>query len=160
MRHIGSVFSVSFQYECSVQLYIEVACLQAALPVFQHIPNRIVSLHAVGQRVLVCDIQESVHWVRYRRSENQLVIFADDTYPRWVTSAALLDYGTVAVGDKFGNIAIVRYLVRAFWWAVKSEPPCVFSCVCRLTSTTTCRKTRAARRLCGRAACSTVARKR
>lgn len=74
----------------------------------KHIPNRIVSLHAVGQRVLVCDIQESVHWVRYRRSENQLVIFADDTYPRWVTSATLLDYGTAAVGDKFGNISILR----------------------------------------------------
>ena len=27
-------------------------------------------------------IQESVHWVKYRRGENQLVVFADDTTPR------------------------------------------------------------------------------
>ncbi len=27
-------------------------------------------------------LQESVHFVKYRRAENQLVVFADDTYPR------------------------------------------------------------------------------
>ena len=74
---------------------------------FQHIPCNIVAIHAVGQRIIVCDVQESCHWIRYRRQENQLVIFADDTYPRWVTSAAVMDFATVAVADKFGTIAIV-----------------------------------------------------
>jgi len=37
-----------------------------------------------------------------------LVVFADDTSPRWVTSVCILDYATVAIGDKFGNISIIR----------------------------------------------------
>jgi len=74
----------------------------------KHIPCNIVAIHAVGQRIIVCDVQESCHWIRYRRQENQLVIFADDTYPRWVTSAAVMDFATVAVADKFGTIAILR----------------------------------------------------
>lgn len=53
------------------------------------------------------DVQESFIWVRYKRNENQLIIFADDTYPRWVTTASLLDYDTVAGADKFGNICVV-----------------------------------------------------
>jgi splicing factor 3B subunit 3 len=57
---------------------------------------------------VVSDVQESVHFVKYRRGENQLVVFADDTSPRWVTSTCILDYGTVAVGDKFGNVSIIR----------------------------------------------------
>lgn len=64
-------------------------------------------IHISGQRVIVTDVQESLFWVRYRRNENQLIIFADDTYPRWVTTACLLDYDTMASADKFGNISIV-----------------------------------------------------
>ncbi|MEQ2179599.1 Splicing factor 3B subunit 3, partial [Goodea atripinnis] len=65
-------------------------------------------IYTIGQRVIVSDVQESLFWVRYRRNENQLIIFADDTYPRWVTTACLLDYDTMASADKFGNISIVR----------------------------------------------------
>ena len=57
--------------------------------------------------MIVSDVQESFIWVRYKRNENQLIIFADDTYPRWVTTATLLDYDTVAGADKFGNICVV-----------------------------------------------------
>lgn len=58
---------------------------------------------------MVTDVQESVHWVRYRpRSDSQLVIFADDTNPRWVTHLVVLDPSTVAVSDKFGNVSILR----------------------------------------------------
>jgi len=74
----------------------------------KHIPNLIMNLQAMGQRIYVSDVQESIFCVKYRRNENQLVIFADDTYPRWVTATALMDYDTVAVADKFGNIAILR----------------------------------------------------
>lgn len=64
-------------------------------------------IQTIGQRVIVSDVQESFIWVRYKRNENQLIIFADDTYPRWVTHACLLDYDTVAGADKFGNICVV-----------------------------------------------------
>ena len=36
------------------------------------------------------------------------MVFADDTSPRWVTSACILDYQTVAVADKFGNVSVLR----------------------------------------------------
>ncbi|XP_049296828.1 splicing factor 3B subunit 3 isoform X1 [Anopheles funestus] len=74
----------------------------------KHIPNQIVNIQGMGQRVYVSDVQESVYCIKYKRAENQLIIFADDTHPRWITSATLLDYDTIATGDKFGNISILR----------------------------------------------------
>lgn len=62
----------------------------------------------MGKRIFVSDVQESVFMVRYKRAENQLIIFADDTDPRWITCTSVLDYDTVATADKFGNIAILR----------------------------------------------------
>lgn len=74
----------------------------------KHIPNMIVTISTMGNRIVVGDVQESFHFVRYKRQENQLIIFADDTTPRWTTCATMLDYSTVAGADKFGNIAMVR----------------------------------------------------
>ena len=62
----------------------------------------------MGKRIYASDVQESVYMIRYKRAENQLIIFADDTHPRWITCTSVLDYDTVATADKFGNIAIVR----------------------------------------------------
>ncbi|KAF4523972.1 hypothetical protein B566_EDAN013555 [Ephemera danica] len=72
----------------------------------KHIPNMIVSIQTMGHRIFVGDVQESVYMVRYKRMENQLIIFADDTHPRWVTATAVLDFDTTAIADKFGNIAV------------------------------------------------------
>ncbi|XP_042209519.1 LOW QUALITY PROTEIN: splicing factor 3B subunit 3-like [Homarus americanus] len=74
----------------------------------KHIPNLIVDIKARGQRVFVSDVQESLFVLRYKRQENQLIIFVDDTNQRWVTTSCLLDFDTAAVADKFGNIAVVR----------------------------------------------------
>uniref|UniRef100_A0A672P730 Splicing factor 3b subunit 3 n=1 Tax=Sinocyclocheilus grahami TaxID=75366 RepID=A0A672P730_SINGR len=73
----------------------------------KHVPNLVTGIHTIGQRVIVSDVQESLFWVNYKRNKNQL-IFADDTYPRWVTTACLHDYDTMAAADKFGNICVVR----------------------------------------------------
>ena len=62
----------------------------------------------MGNRIVVSDSQDSFHFVRYKRTENQLIVFADDTNQRWITSACLLDYDTIAGADKFGNISVVR----------------------------------------------------
>lgn len=82
----------------------------------KHVPNFIVGIQTIGHRVIVSDVQESFFWVRYKRNENQLIIFADDTHPRWVTTSSLLDYETVAGADKFGNICVVsgrsRYVTQ------------------------------------------------
>ena len=45
-------------------------------------PSAIVRLQSSGDRVYVSDMCESIHLVKYKRQENVLGIFADDTYPR------------------------------------------------------------------------------
>lgn len=45
-------------------------------------PTMITKLQTNGDRVYVGDMTESVHFVKYKRVENALVVFADDTVPR------------------------------------------------------------------------------
>ncbi|KAG9446439.1 hypothetical protein H6P81_012567 [Aristolochia fimbriata] len=71
-------------------------------------PNTITSIHTSRDRIYVGDIQESFHYCKYRRDENQLYIFADDCYPRWLTASYHIDFDTMAGADKFGNIYFVR----------------------------------------------------
>ncbi|MFH4974589.1 hypothetical protein AB6A40_001298 [Gnathostoma spinigerum] len=74
----------------------------------RQLPCLVVDIRSMGQRIVVSDSQESVHFMRYKKHDNQLSIFCDDTSPRFITSICLLDYDTVAVGDRFGNISILR----------------------------------------------------
>ncbi|KAH7980736.1 hypothetical protein HPB49_018772 [Dermacentor silvarum] len=74
----------------------------------KYIPSAIVTIQSMGNRVVVGDVQESFFFLRYKRQENQLVIFADDAVPRWITASCMLDYDTVAGADKFGNVSIIR----------------------------------------------------
>eukprot|EP01041_Mallomonas_annulata_P001015 gene1015-1991_t len=71
-------------------------------------PTAIVKLQTHGDRIYVGDVNESVIFAKYKRMENALVIFADDTVPRFVTSLCVLDYDTIGGADKFGNIWSVR----------------------------------------------------
>jgi splicing factor 3B subunit 3 len=50
-------------------------------------PTVISRLQTNGDRIYVGDMVESVHFVKYKRVENTLVIFADDTVPRYVAPA-------------------------------------------------------------------------
>ncbi|KAG6812703.1 pre-mRNA-splicing factor rse1 [Tricholoma furcatifolium] len=68
----------------------------------------IVSLATQGSRIIVGDMQESILYAVYKPPENRLLIFADDTQPRWVTAMTMVDYNTVAAGDRFGNIFVNR----------------------------------------------------
>lgn len=81
--------------------------LRWCTPALQHLPNLIVDIKCRGERVIVSDVQESVFFVRYKRQENQLIIYMDDTNQRFITTSVLLDYDTVACADKFGNISVV-----------------------------------------------------
>lgn len=76
---------------------------------FQQLPVKIVDIKSMGQRIIVSDSQESVHFMLYKRAENQLIVFADETTPRYIVSVCFVDYDTVAVGDRFGNISIVSH---------------------------------------------------
>ncbi|KAG5239786.1 splicing factor [Salix suchowensis] len=71
-------------------------------------PNSIISIHTYRDRIYVGDIQESFHFCKYRRDENQLYIFADDSVPRWLTASYHVDFDTMAGADKFGNVYFVR----------------------------------------------------
>lgn len=73
----------------------------------KRIANFISSISACGNRLFVSDIEESFTCMKYRKEENVLTVFADDTYPRWIVSAGLVDKNCIAGGDKFGNICIL-----------------------------------------------------
>ena len=72
------------------------------------VPHLIVGLQTQGSRIIVSDVQESVTYVVYKFQENKLIPFADDIISRWTTATTMVDYETVAGGDKFGNIWLVR----------------------------------------------------
>ena len=49
----------------------------------KNFPNFLVSLSTTGDRIVAGDVAESFHFVKYKRHENQLNIFADDSIPRY-----------------------------------------------------------------------------
>lgn len=71
-------------------------------------PELIVSLQTQGNRIIVGDIQHGVTMVVYKHESSMFIPFVDDTIARWTTSTAMVDYESVAGGDKFGNVWIVR----------------------------------------------------
>eukprot|EP00049_Salpingoeca_infusionum_P019072 m.360060 g.360060 ORF g.360060 m.360060 type:complete len:1203 (-) comp18864_c0_seq1:145-3753(-) len=74
----------------------------------KHLPSMIVDIKTMGTRIIVADQKESLFFVKYKPSDNALVIFCDDTNPRWCSAMCLLDYNTACVADKFGNVAVMR----------------------------------------------------
>ena len=74
----------------------------------QVVPNLVVGLQTQGSRIIVSDVQESVAYVAYKYQENRLIPFVDDVIARWTTCTTMVDYETVAGGDKFGNVWLVR----------------------------------------------------
>ncbi|OWT37662.1 pre-mRNA-splicing factor RSE1 [Cryptococcus neoformans Bt1] len=72
-------------------------------------PTAVVTINVQGARIIVGDMHESTFYCVYRSiPTRQLLIFADDSQPRWITCVTSVDYETVACGDKFGNIFINR----------------------------------------------------
>ncbi|KAI0134679.1 CPSF A subunit region-domain-containing protein [Xylariales sp. AK1849] len=70
--------------------------------------QHIVSLLTQGSRIIVGDVQQGITMVVYKQNSNLLIPFVDDSIARWTTCTTLVDYETVAGGDNFGNIWIVR----------------------------------------------------
>ena len=59
--------------------------------------------------MLVGDMQELVSFAAYKPPENRLLVFADDSQPRWITAMTAVDYNAVAAGDpSFGNVVVNR----------------------------------------------------
>ncbi|KAH7464634.1 hypothetical protein PRIC2_010323 [Phytophthora ramorum] len=74
----------------------------------RNFPSILIELKSAGDRIYASDMHESFHFVKYKKDENQLVIFADDCVPRFITSSVLLDYDTLCGADKFGNVFVSR----------------------------------------------------
>lgn len=62
-----------------------------------------------GSRIFVSDMMDGLHFCTYRDHVKQIFVFADNTTPRHITCFCELDYDTICYGDKFGNIAVVRF---------------------------------------------------
>ena len=75
--------------------------------------NTIVSLQTQGSRIVVGDVQDGITYVVYKYQENKLIPFVDDMIARWTTSTTMIDYQTVAGGDKFGNLWLLRCPTKA-----------------------------------------------
>lgn len=72
------------------------------------VPNKIVSLDSIGDRLICGDVAESLTYVAFKPKANRMVPFVDDVVQRWTTTSTAIDYETSAGGDKFGNFWIVR----------------------------------------------------
>ena len=81
------------------------------------VPTRITQICADrGNRIWLGDTCESARLIQvdigksgnglYKKTNFKVV--ADDTMPRWIVAMTILDYSSVAVSDKFGNIMILR----------------------------------------------------
>jgi splicing factor 3B subunit 3 len=72
------------------------------------VPNLIVGLQTQGSRIVVSDVQQSIFMIVYKFQENKLIPFVDDTVARWTSCTTMVDYETIAGGDKFGNLWLLR----------------------------------------------------
>ena len=72
------------------------------------LPSYVKTIQTVGDRAFVGDMIQSIHVIRYDAASNRLVLIANDGAPRPIVSQELLDFNTIAVGDKFGNISVLR----------------------------------------------------
>lgn len=72
------------------------------------LPTMVKTLQAAGDRVYIGDMIQSMQFVRYDTVTNKLILIANDRMPRSITCQELLDMNTIAVGDKFGNISVLR----------------------------------------------------
>lgn len=72
------------------------------------VPTAVKALHVMADRIWVGDMCESWFLVKHDKTEKTLNVVADTNQPRYITASCVVDYDTVAAGDKFGNIFVTR----------------------------------------------------
>ena len=88
---------------------------------YASLPTDVATLATTGYRIYAGDARESVHFMKYKKAENKLYVFADDSIPRHITAVCPLDYDTVAAADRFGNFTVLR-LPAEMSAAVEEDP--------------------------------------
>jgi len=72
-------------------------------------PTMIKTLNSVSDRVFGGDLLHGIYALKYVAQSNKFVLLAKDILAaRCVTAVELLDLHTLAVGDKFGNVSVLR----------------------------------------------------
>jgi splicing factor 3B subunit 3 len=71
-------------------------------------PSGVQSLHSMGDRIYGGDLSDAFQFIKYRRSDRSLYTFAENSVPHFMTATCVVDYDTMAGGDKFGNIVVSR----------------------------------------------------
>ncbi|PVU92157.1 hypothetical protein BB561_003999 [Smittium simulii] len=66
------------------------------------------SISKQSNRIVIADVQESIHYCIYSAYSQQFVIVCDDVISRYITSVCCLDRDTIAVSDKFGTFTVLR----------------------------------------------------
>ncbi|KAF2543551.1 hypothetical protein F2Q68_00032949 [Brassica cretica] len=83
-------------------------------------PNTIISIQTYRDRIYVGDIQESFHYCKYRRDENQLYIFADDLQIRWrmvgTMSSMVIPKPSQRSGSLASELLTLRQLIQLVYW--------------------------------------------
>lgn len=61
-----------------------------------------------GDRIYGGDLADAFQFIKYRRADRSMYAFAENSVPRFLTATCVVDYDTVAGGDKFGNLVVSR----------------------------------------------------
>lgn len=88
---------------------------------YRGFPSDVSSIQVRGPRIYVGNAQDSFFFLKYKAMENAFYVFADDSLPRHITAAVDLDYDTIAGGDRFGNLSLLR-LPSELSAAVEEDP--------------------------------------
>ena len=106
------------------------------------LPSMVKTLQGAGDRVYVGDMMQSMQFIRYDQTSNRMVLVASDKVPRPIVCQELLDMSTIAVGDKFGNISLLRLPrgadanavdvsgSRALWDSSREDATPKLECLC------------------------------
>lgn len=81
----------------------------------------IVDIKTAGNNIFVSDVNDSVRFVTFKPLVSSFFIVSDDCIQRHVTRTLPLDERTVMVGDKFGELSVLRCDPNA-WSASQNDP--------------------------------------
>lgn len=70
--------------------------------------TQIVDIKSSGFRLFISDIRASVCMLTYSNSKNEFKFCVNDSINRHVTRSLILDHDTIFIGDKFGNLTVLR----------------------------------------------------
>lgn len=76
---------------------------------FGPFPSPVTSIEVISaQRIVIGTLRDSLFLLGLDEQSSKFSLLVDDALPRWIVSTKVLDGRTVAAGDKFGNVFVLR----------------------------------------------------